>query len=113
MAAEKLKGQLTAMAGQLEVLTKRHAALARAFTRHSNFAVGTAPGAVLQIVPFPDGQYPSDCGLPVLDTIAAVENLTTQQRNDYLCYYYPDQALRGTTAERKKLLLIALGCNPF
>ncbi|KIJ47237.1 hypothetical protein M422DRAFT_778175 [Sphaerobolus stellatus SS14] len=110
---EELKGGQGEIKDQLKVLTKRQAALARAFAKHSNYDRSHSLDGALQIVPFPDGQYPSDYELPALDTLAAVENLSTQHRNDYLRYYYPDQAPRGTTAERKKLLLKALGCNPM
>ncbi|KIJ44473.1 hypothetical protein M422DRAFT_252079 [Sphaerobolus stellatus SS14] len=107
----EVKGQLTVVEGKLDLLTMRQADTARTLAKSFNFRQGGMPENVLQIVPFGDGQYPSDIGLPVLNTIAAVENLTTQQRNDYLSHYYPNQVIAGSVVKRKKLLLNALGCK--
>ncbi|KIJ45727.1 hypothetical protein M422DRAFT_29804 [Sphaerobolus stellatus SS14] len=107
----EIKGQLTVVEGKVELLAKRQADSARAFAKSFNFHESHMPETVLQIVPFPDGQYPSDSGLPVLDTIASIEHLTTHERNEYLGHYYPGQIIRGSVAERKKLLLCALGCK--
>ncbi|KIJ44472.1 hypothetical protein M422DRAFT_30342 [Sphaerobolus stellatus SS14] len=109
----EVKGQLTVVEGKLDLLTRRQADTARTLAKSFNFCQSGMPENVLQIVPFGDGQYPSDIGLPVLDTIAAVENLTTQQHNDYLSRYYPNQVIAGTVVKRKKLLLSALGCKTF
>ncbi|KIJ33040.1 hypothetical protein M422DRAFT_35641 [Sphaerobolus stellatus SS14] len=107
----EVKGQLTVVEGKLDLLTMRQADTARELAKSFNFQQSGAPETVLQIVPFGDGQYLSDIGLPALNTIAAVENLTTQERNNYLGRYYPDRVITGTVVKRKKLLLNALGCK--
>ncbi|KIJ34278.1 hypothetical protein M422DRAFT_35129 [Sphaerobolus stellatus SS14] len=107
----ELKAQVTAVEGKLDLLIMRQADTARTLAKSFNFRQGGMPENVLQIVPFGDGQYPSDMGLPALNTIAAVENLTTQHRNEYLTHYYPNQVITGSVVKRKKLLLNALGCK--
>ncbi|KAL4264369.1 hypothetical protein AB1N83_005295 [Pleurotus pulmonarius] len=96
---------------RLNELELAHGKMRRIVARDSNTLHGDTLDAVLEVVPFANGQDPTLAphSLPAITSLRALEALSADDRDYYFVHYCPDAEARPAVAERKRLIASALG----